>query len=217
MVRAHVLLRPQRTRGPRDREPAVPTGKRAPGGRRRRDGLRSLHDGGSAHARAVRVLRRRRGRTVHRIGRDPLARRRASRQHPRRLERRGVHPRCEPRARSGAPAPRPGRQPGDRRRGRVRQRVDHRPRGRDPPGAHVTALPHPDPNALEAPFWDACRAHELRIQRCTGCGTLRHHPRPRCPACRSASYDWARVRGTGTVHSWTMCHPPVLPGFAQRV
>lgn len=85
---------------------------------------------------------------------------------------------------------------------------------------HTTAavpIPHPDPAPLEAPFWEACRAHQLRIQRCTNCGAFRHHPRPRCPTCRSDAHEWTPVRGTGTVHSWTICYPPVLPGYADRV
>jgi len=78
-------------------------------------------------------------------------------------------------------------------------------------------FPHPAPNADVAPFWDWCRRGELRIQRCRDCGAYRHHPRPRCPDCTSASYEWAPVSGRGVVYSYTICHPPVLPAFADRV
>lgn len=81
----------------------------------------------------------------------------------------------------------------------------------------MSDFPHPAPNADVAPFWDWCRRGELRIQRCSDCGAYRHHPRPRCPDCASAAYEWARVSGRGTVHSYTICHPPVLPAFADRV
>ena len=77
-------------------------------------------------------------------------------------------------------------------------------------------VPRPRPGPLDAPFWEWCRRHELRLQRCADCGTFRHHPRPRCPACRSAVATWEPVRGTGTVASYTICHPPVLPAFADR-
>lgn len=78
-------------------------------------------------------------------------------------------------------------------------------------------FPTPVPDADGAPFWEWCRRHELRVQRCSGCGAWRHHPRPRCPACRSASFAWERASGRGTVASYTICHPPVLPAFADRV
>ena len=73
------------------------------------------------------------------------------------------------------------------------------------------------PSPEEAPFWDWCRRGELRLQRCTECGRRRHPPRPRCPWCHSATADWARASGRGTVFTWTVCHPPVLPVFADRV
>jgi hypothetical protein len=77
--------------------------------------------------------------------------------------------------------------------------------------------PRPAPNADDAPFWEWCRHHELRLQRCDDCGAFRHHPRPRCPECRSPAATWTRVRGTGTVASYTVIHPPVLPAFTDRV
>ena len=42
-------------------------------------------------------------------------------------------------------------------------------------------LPLPVPDEATAPFWDYCRAGELRIQRCVQCGVF-HHPRSRCAA-----------------------------------
>jgi uncharacterized OB-fold protein len=35
--------------------------------------------------------------------------------------------------------------------------------------------------------------------------------------CRSSGATWTPVRGTGTVASFTICYPPVLPAFADRV
>src|SRR5574340_438093 len=32
-------------------------------------------------------------------------------------------------------------------------------------------------------FWEGLKAGELRSQRCSGCGTLHHPPRVRCPQC----------------------------------
>lgn len=76
-------------------------------------------------------------------------------------------------------------------------------------------LPLPDPDTEE--FWSACRRHQLRIQRCADCGALRFPPRPMCPRCRSLDSDWRTVSGRGTVYSFVVCHPPVLPAFRERV
>lgn len=77
---------------------------------------------------------------------------------------------------------------------------------------------YPTPASLwdTYPFWDALRDHELRLQRCSDCGSWRFPPRPYCAACRSAKAGWEQVSGQGVVYTWTVCHPPVLPAFAER-
>lgn len=78
-------------------------------------------------------------------------------------------------------------------------------------------FPRPVPGPVEAPFWEWCRRHELRLPRCATCGTFRFPPRPRCFACRATETTWEAVAGTGTVASYTVISPPVLPAFAERV
>ncbi|MBM3658696.1 MAG: hypothetical protein FJW95_04245 [Actinobacteria bacterium] len=78
-------------------------------------------------------------------------------------------------------------------------------------------VPRPVPGPVEAPFWEWCARHELRLPRCADCATFRFPPRPRCHVCRSAAYTWEPVAGTGTVASYTVISPPVLPAFADRV
>ena len=77
--------------------------------------------------------------------------------------------------------------------------------------------PRPLPDADSEPFWAYCRAAELRLQRCSDYATYRHHPRPRCPRCRSERFEWGRCAGTGEVFSYTVCHRPVLPAFEDLV
>jgi len=79
-----------------------------------------------------------------------------------------------------------------------------------------TDFPRPAPTGDHAVYWDWLRRGELRLQRCASCGAWRFHPRPRCPRCRSADHDWQQVSGRAEVASWTVCHPPVLPAFADR-
>jgi uncharacterized OB-fold protein len=62
-------------------------------------------------------------------------------------------------------------------------------------------------------FWDGTAAGELRIQRCTSCGALRHPPGPMCPACGQPSDGgYAVAAGTGEVFSYVVHHHPPVPG-----
>lgn len=74
-------------------------------------------------------------------------------------------------------------------------------------------LPAPQPDGMDAGFWEACGRHELVVQRCTDCGTLRHTPEAICYKCLSFSYDWERVSGKGVVYSHMnvvyVAHPAV--------
>ena len=80
----------------------------------------------------------------------------------------------------------------------------------------VPSIPVPVPNFDNAGFWDGCRLHELRLQRCGACGALRHHPRPMCPCCTSFDYAWVRASGRGTLYTFTMVHGPTLPVFQAQ-
>lgn len=77
--------------------------------------------------------------------------------------------------------------------------------------------PRPDPaGADDETFWSYVAAGELRIQRCVGCGTYRHPPRPLCAACGSTGAEWVAVPGHGEIWARTVIHPPTLPAFASR-
>ena len=73
-------------------------------------------------------------------------------------------------------------------------------------------LPQPGPHNRE--FWEGCRRHELRIQRCTGCGKHRFTPKPSCPHCAALAFEWITCSGKGRVYTWTVIHGPTLPAFA---
>jgi uncharacterized OB-fold protein len=66
-----------------------------------------------------------------------------------------------------------------------------------------------------APFWSACERGELVVQRCDSCGRLRFPPRPACPWCQSFEFSWPAVSGRGTVWSFVVAHPPLLPAYAE--
>lgn len=62
-------------------------------------------------------------------------------------------------------------------------------------------------------FWEGVDVGELRIQRCSGCGTLHHPPRPMCHHCQSVEWDWIVSSGRGTVHSFVVYHRPEVAPF----
>ncbi len=75
-------------------------------------------------------------------------------------------------------------------------------------------VPHPGPDTQ--PFWDGLARGEYLIQRCKDCGKLRHYPRPVCDGCWSMAHEWVAASGSGTVHSWTVCHHPFHMGFKAQ-
>ena len=62
-------------------------------------------------------------------------------------------------------------------------------------------------------FWDGARAGKLLIQRCKGCGLLRHPPGPVCPSCHSFEWDTLQASGRGTVYSFVVMHYPEVAPF----
>ncbi len=61
-------------------------------------------------------------------------------------------------------------------------------------------------------FWEGCREGELRIQRCGGCGLLRHPPGPMCPECGATKPKYLVSDGNGVVYSYVVHHHPQVPG-----
>jgi uncharacterized protein len=81
-----------------------------------------------------------------------------------------------------------------------------------PPGPSVSDVLRPAVSRDTAFFWDGTAAGELRIQRCEGCGALRHPPGPMCPGCGAARPGYIVAAGTGEVYSYVVQHHPPVPG-----
>jgi uncharacterized OB-fold protein len=77
--------------------------------------------------------------------------------------------------------------------------------------------PKPVPDRDTQPFWDAVAERQLLVQRCESCGDWIWQPRPICPRCHEPEPAWTEVSGAGTVASWTVLHPPVLPVWQDAV
>jgi len=81
------------------------------------------------------------------------------------------------------------------------------------------AIPKPLPVTDEdtQPFWDFCKAHELRVQKCTQCGQLHYPPSPICPHCLNMKSEWVKLSGKGKVFSYILVHRRYHPGFSAEL
>lgn len=79
----------------------------------------------------------------------------------------------------------------------------------------MIAKPIPYPDKDSAPYWDGLAAGELRVQRCSGCATLRWPARAICNRCRSFDAEWIALSGRGTIKSWIRTHQRFHPAFAD--
>lgn len=97
--------------------------------------------------------------------------------------------------------------------GRMMQRyLKFRP-GAAPADPRTGRRPRPAMNQDTQFFWDGASRHELLIQRCRACQTLRHPPRTMCGACGSLEWDTVRASGRGEIFSYVVMHHPPVPGF----
>ncbi|GAA2391610.1 OB-fold domain-containing protein [Streptomyces coeruleofuscus] len=85
-----------------------------------------------------------------------------------------------------------------------------RPKASDAP---KELRPRPVVNRDNAGFWEGVARHELLIQRCTGCGTLRFPWLPGCNSCGGLEWDTVEASGEGTVYSYVVMHHPPFPAF----
>ncbi|MEJ2723045.1 MAG: Zn-ribbon domain-containing OB-fold protein [Deltaproteobacteria bacterium] len=81
----------------------------------------------------------------------------------------------------------------------------------------VDKKPLPVPNADTKPFWDGCREHELRFQRCWECGHVRWPPSTFCPKCHSGAHDMITASGKGRVFTFAVYHQAHHPAFRDEV
>lgn len=75
----------------------------------------------------------------------------------------------------------------------------------------------PLPDALTQPYWDGCKKHELRVQKCQSCGRMRHRPSAGCHWCGGREVEWVKISGRGTVYTYTVVHRAFHPAFGDDV
>jgi uncharacterized OB-fold protein len=65
------------------------------------------------------------------------------------------------------------------------------------------------------PFFEGALRGELRVQQCPVSGRLLFPPRVLSPFAPDARPRWVTVSGRGTLWSFAVPHPPLLPPFAD--
>ncbi len=77
--------------------------------------------------------------------------------------------------------------------------------------------PLPRPDADTEPFWQGCRQHLLRFQKCGMCGHVRWPPSLICPVCYSEKAEWITASGKGKVHTFAIFHQAYHEAFVEKI
>jgi uncharacterized protein len=77
--------------------------------------------------------------------------------------------------------------------------------------------PLPLINDETRPYWDYCKQHELRMQKCSDCGHIRFPLSPVCPRCHSMHSQWEKLSGKGNIYTFTVYRVAYHPAFKDAV
>ena len=77
--------------------------------------------------------------------------------------------------------------------------------------------PLPVINGETQPFWQYCKKHELRMQKCKQCGHIRYPISIVCPQCSSIEAEWVLLGGNGTIYSFAIYRVAYHPAFKDDV
>ena len=65
-------------------------------------------------------------------------------------------------------------------------------------------------------FWEGCREHKLRFQRCTACGKVRWPAGHLCPDCLSEEAEYVDLPAEGTLYSYIVMRRAFHPSLADK-
>ena len=75
--------------------------------------------------------------------------------------------------------------------------------------------PLPQVNSDTKPFWDGCRKHELRFQKCLDCGYVRWPSSIICSQCHSSNTEWIVSSGKGKIYTYVVFQQVFHEGFTK--
>jgi uncharacterized OB-fold protein len=79
------------------------------------------------------------------------------------------------------------------------------------------AVPLPQRDALNTPYWDALAEGRHTFQRCSFCANAWLPPRRECPRCLRDEWTWETASGTARLISWVVYHVAFHPAFKDRL
>ena len=71
----------------------------------------------------------------------------------------------------------------------------------------------PPVTELTEPYWEGCKAGELRLQRCNDCHRHQFYPRTVCSHCNSRQLAWVTAQGEGRIASFTVVRRAISPAY----
>ena len=77
--------------------------------------------------------------------------------------------------------------------------------------------PLPQPGTEDAVFWGGCQHHQLRFQKCLGCGLVRWPPNIICPRCYSRETEWITAIGKGKLYTYAVYYQAFHPSFKDSL
>jgi uncharacterized OB-fold protein len=66
-------------------------------------------------------------------------------------------------------------------------------------------------------YWDGARAGRLLLQKCGGCGLVRHPPAAMCARCQSTEVEIVECSGKAVVEGWVASKHPARPDDPGRI
>jgi len=66
-------------------------------------------------------------------------------------------------------------------------------------------------------YWEYCKKHELRMQKCQNCGYIRFPPSLLCPQCHSMDAEWEKLSGQGKIYSFVIYRISYHPSYADDI
>ena len=77
-------------------------------------------------------------------------------------------------------------------------------------------VPVPQPDGLDAPFWDGLREERLLLQRCAACQRWQWGPEWCCHRCHSFDVGFDETPAEGVIYSHERVWHPVHPALAEQ-
>ena len=77
--------------------------------------------------------------------------------------------------------------------------------------------PLPLINEDNRPYWEYCKKHELRMQKCEGCGHIRFPVSILCPNCHSMDAVWTKLSGKGSIFSYIVFRIPYHESYKEDI